>query len=535
MSEHSWWQTAVIYQIYPRSFADANGDGIGDLDGIRQRLDHLAWLGVDAIWLSPIYPSPMADFGYDISDYRDVDPVFGTLGDFERLAAAARARDLKVIVDQVYCHTSDRHPWFAESRASRDNPKADWYVWADPKPDGAPPNNWLSVFGGPAWTWDARRRQYYLHSFLAEQPRLSFFNDEVRRELLSVAAFWLDRGADGFRLDVANYYFHDAELRDNPPKDSPRAPHRPYAYQAHVYDRSRPETIGFLKELRRLLDRYPGAMTVAEVFSDAYVERLAEYALDHERLHTAYGFWFLENGPLTGELVRDALEPWSGREAWPSWSFSNHDVVRAVTRWGGAEAEDRFAKLLLALLLCLRGTIFLYQGEELGLPQAHVPFERLRDPEAIRFWPRTLGRDGARAPLPWAARAAHAGFSTAEPWLPVDPRHAARAVDAQEVDPESVLHHARRMIALRRASAALRSGEIAFEVADGPALAFTRSAPGETLVCLFNLGAAPLTLPADLAADAAPIDLAPDAAPTGRLAGGGVALEPYGAMILRRG
>jgi alpha-glucosidase len=527
-SDPPWWRGGVIYQIYPRSFLDANGDGVGDLAGAAARLDYVASLGVDGIWLSPFYRSPQADFGYDISDYREVDPLFGTLDDFKALLSAAHGRGLKVIVDQVYSHTSDQHPWFAGSRASRDNPKADWYVWADPRADGTPPNNWLSVFGGPGWTWEPRRRQYYQHSFLAEQPRLDFWNEDVRREMLDVARFWLDLGVDGFRLDVANYYVHDRELRDNPPKP-PRAPHRPYAYQAHLYDRSRPETVPFLEDLRRLVDRYPGAMTVAEVFSEAYVERLQGYTLGQDRLHTAYGFWFLEAGALTAELVRDALEPWSAQDAWPSWSFSNHDVVRAVTRWGGERADDRFAKLLITLLLALRGTIFLYQGEELGLPQAEVPPDQLKDPEALRFGAHSLGRDGARTPMPWSVAAPHAGFSTAEPWLPLDPRHAALAVDAQEADAASVLHHARRMIALRRGSEALRAGGIVFDVVQGPALAFTRKAAAEELACLFNLGPDSLTLPAALVrGETVEIGLG------GKIVRDEVRLPPYGALLARR-
>jgi alpha-glucosidase len=525
-----WRRGGVIYQIYPRSFLDSNGDGIGDLEGVAAKLDYVAGLGVDGIWLCPFYKSPMADFGYDVSDYRDVDPMFGDLDDFKGLLGAAHTAGLKVVVDQVYSHTSDRHPWFAESRGSREGPKADWYVWAEPKPDGTPVNNWLSVFGGPAWTWDARRRQHCMHSFLAEQPQLNFHNPEVRAAILDVAKFWLDLGVDGFRLDVANHYFHDAALTDNPPKDAPTAPHRPYSYQRHVHDRSRPETIGFLKELRALVDRYPGAMTVAEVFSEAYVERLVEYTRGTDRLHTAYGFWFLEGRPLTAELVRDALEPWSSVDAWPSWSFSNHDVVRAVTRWGGGDADPRLAKLLLTLLLCLRGTIFLYQGEELGLPQAEVPFEKLKDPEGIRFWPNSLGRDGCRTPMPWSAKARNAGFSTAaETWLPVDPRHAALAVDAQEAAADSVLGHARAMIGLRRSSPALRTGSIAFQVADGAALAFTREAEGETVHCLFNLGDAPLELAAAFAAGATPTG--PSLG--GEIKGERARLSPYGALLLR--
>ncbi len=353
-----WRRGGVIYQVYPRSFADSDGDGVGDLPGIIAKIPYLAALGVDGIWICPFYPSPMRDFGYDVADYRGVDPLFGTFDDFKRLLDAAHAAKLKVIVDQVYSHTSDKHPWFEDSRSSRQAPRADWYVWADAKPDGTPPNNWLSVFGGQAWEWDTRRGQYYLHHFLAEQPQLNFHNPDVRAAILDVAKFWMDAGVDGFRLDVANYYFHDAALRDNPANSLPRDPRRPYTYQRHLYDRSRPETLDFIRELRAVLDAKPGSMAVAEVFSDEHIERPAEYTFA-DRLHTAYSFRFLESRTLTAELVREAIEPWSSIDAWPSWSFSNHDVVRAVTRWGGPDADQQFAKMLLTLLLALRGTIFL--------------------------------------------------------------------------------------------------------------------------------------------------------------------------------
>ncbi|MDT8439712.1 MAG: alpha glucosidase [Wenzhouxiangellaceae bacterium] len=482
---NDWWKGAAIYQVYPRSFYDSNHDGVGDLPGVIERLDHIATLGVDAIWLSPFFVSPMRDFGYDISDFRDVDPVFGTLDDFDTLVRCCHERGLKIIIDQVYSHTSDRHPWFLESRASADNPHADWYVWADARLDGSPPTNWLSYFGGPAWSWDTRRRKYYLHNFLAEQPDLNFHNPEVRAAMLDVARFWLDRGVDGFRLDAANYYYHDAELRDNPPSDAPE-PRRPYHFQTHLYNRSRPENLEFLRQMRALLDQYDARMSVAEIASSKHMQRTVEYTQGPDRLHTAYNFIFLETDRLTPGLLRHALEPWDGVEAWPSWSFSNHDVKRAVTRWGGSNPDPGFARVLMALLATLRGTIFVYQGEELGLPQADIPFERLRDPEAIRFWPENLGRDGSRSPMPWAARSLHSGFSTVEPWLPVDPRHAALAVDEQARDPDSTLNFTRRMLALRRQFPVLRSGGIVFHEAGEHVLSFERSEGQQRVLCMFN-------------------------------------------------
>ncbi|MBF0093478.1 MAG: alpha glucosidase [Alphaproteobacteria bacterium] len=481
---YPWWRGAVLYQVYPRSFSDGNGDGVGDLPGITERLDYVAGLGVDGIWLSPFFVSPMKDFGYDVADYRDVDPVFGTLADFDRLLARAHALGLKVVIDQVYSHTSDAHPWFAESRRDRSNPRAGWYVWADPRPDGTPPNNWLSIFGGPAWEWDSRRRQYYLHNFLKEQPDLDLHHPEVQEAILDVARFWLDRGVDGFRLDVANFYMHDPLLRDNPPRTHPD-PVKPYLLQSPVYNRSRPENLAFIARLRRVMDAYPGTMTVAELSGERPVETMIAYTVGPDRLHTAYSFVFLKQD-FSAAFIRETVE--SMGAAWPSWAFSNHDVVRVATRWGGERPSSAFAGMLIALLATLRGTAFLYQGEELGLPEAEVPFENLRDPDGIAFWPGYKGRDGCRTPMPWAAAAPHAGFSASSPWLPVDPAHRALAVDLQEADPASTLSFTRAFLAWRRLHPALARGDIRFWEMPEPVLGFERGDEGERLGCLFNLG-----------------------------------------------
>lgn len=521
-----WWRGAVLYQIYPRSFCDADCDGVGDLKGVISKLDYLSSLGVDGIWLSPFFRSPMRDFGYDVSDYCDVDPVFGSLADFDALLGEAHRRGLKVIIDQVYSHTSDQHSWFRESRCSRDNPKANWYVWADARDDGGPPNNWISLFGGQAWSWDTRRRQYYMHNFLSEQPDLNFHNPDVRRAILDVARFWLDRGVDGFRLDVANFYYCDAQLRDNPPKRLGGGFARPYQHQRHLYDRSQPENLAFMEEFRTLVDRYDDRMTVAEIGSDSYIRRSIEYT-SPKRLHTAYNFMLLENGPLTPALIKSAFAEWNCDDAWPSWSFSNHDVVRARTRWGGDKACDDFAIVLLAALLALRGTIFLYQGEELGLPQANVPFDRLQDPEGVRFWPDSLGRDGCRTPMPWREGDANAGFSRAEPWLPVDVRHKQFAVDRQSVDPGSVLNKTREFIELRRRHRAFRLGDIAFVDASERVLAFTRTHRGDQLFCAFNLGGE--TESVEVPNGARPLA---DCGLSARLEGGALILPPFGGAIL---
>jgi alpha-glucosidase len=474
------------------------------LPGITARLDHVASLGVDGIWLSPFFVSPMKDFGYDVADYRDVDPLFGNLADFDALLSRARKLGLKVIIDQVYSHSSDRHPWFTESRQSRDNAKADWYVWADPKPDGTPPNNWLAVFGGPAWTWDSRRRQYYLHNFLPEQPDLNLHHPDVQQAVLDAAAFWLDRGVDGFRIDVANLFCHDPQLTDNPPKPGP-VQDRPYRMQRPLYNRGRPETLAFVARLRALLDRYPERMAVAELASsDDPIATMIDYTAGPDRYHTAYNFLLLSE-PFGPAVIRNALTTaLRSAAAWPSWAFSNHDVIRAPSRWaaaaGAADAEPAFAKMLIALLCCLRGTVFLYQGEELGLPQADVPFGRLVDPEGIAFWPRHRGRDGARTPIPWRTDAANAGFCPdgIEPWLPVDPRHLPLAVAAQEGDASSVLAFTRAFLAWRRRQLALLRGSVRFLEAPEPLLAFERAAGFQRLLCVFNLGPQPRQMRLDV-------------------------------------
>jgi alpha-glucosidase len=482
-----WWRGAVIYQIYPRSFADSNGDGVGDLKGVLGKLDYVASLGVDGIWLSPFFRSPMKDFGYDVSDYLDVDPLFGALADFDAVVERAHGLGLKVIIDQVWSHTSDQHPWFVRSAASRDNPKADWYVWADAEADGTAPNNWMASFSGPSWTWNARRRQYYLHNFLTEQPDLNFWNPAVQDAILDAGRFWLDRGVDGFRLDVINFIFHDRELRDNPVDRRHPSAAMPTRFQRHIHDRSQPQALAFLGRLRGLLDSYGARMSVGEVVDDPPLERQKEYTAGLDRLHTAYSFYLLLATAATPELFAAALKSWAGADGWPSWSLGNHDVPRFPTRLARS-GDPRQVRIILAALMCLRGTIFLYQGEELGLPQAHVPFEQLRDPFAIASYAGGAGRDGARTPMPWTHQGAGAGFSdSGDTWLPIDPAHRALAVDVQEADRASMLHFTRQLIALRKSSAALRLGEAA--VLDAPAgvLAVERRLAGEALLCLFEL------------------------------------------------
>lgn len=487
----AWWRGAVIYQIYPRSFRDTNGDGIGDLAGIAEGLDYIADLGVDGIWISPFFTSPMKDFGYDVADYCGIDPSFGTFADFDRVVVRAHCLGLKVIIDQVYSHTSDEHAWFQESRSDRTNPKADWYVWADPKPCGSPPSNWQSVFGGSAWQWDGPRKQYYLHNFLTSQPDLNVHNPEVQNALLDVARFWLARGVDGFRLDALNFSMHDPELRDNPPSGTPmELVTRPFDMQIKQYNQSHPDIVAFLERIRQTLDEFPGRFTVAEVGGPEPLAEMKAFTAGGKRLDSAYNFDFLYAPRLTAPLVRASLSQWTGEEGegWPSWAFSNHDAPRAVTRWTLDGDMARAGRLNLLLLLALRGNPIIYQGEELGLPQGEVAFEDLQDPEAIVNWPHTLGRDGARTPMPWAANAPQAGFSNANrTWLKLDPVHTGFAVDRQAADPVSTLAYARALLAARREAPALAQGDITLLDSPEDILAFLRRDADGAVLCVFNL------------------------------------------------
>lgn len=488
-----WWRGAVIYQIYPRSFRDSNGDGIGDLRGCIEGLEYIRSLGVDAIWLSPFFTSPMRDFGYDIANYNDVDPIFGTIDDFDELVTKAHASNIKVIIDQVYSHTSNQHPWFNESRQDRTNSKSDWYVWADPKDDGSPPTNWQSVFEGSAWTWDSRRQQYYLHNFLSSQPDLNGHNPQVQDALLKVARFWLNRGVDGFRLDALNFTMHDQELHDNPPspKDQ-RDPTRPFGYQQHKFNQSHPDIVDFIERIRKVTDAYDACFTVGEVVGPKPLREMKAFIKGSARLNSAYNFDFLYAEQLTSDLVKQSIISWSGgqTEGWPSWAFSNHDAPRAISRWRNQNDSNAYARLTIMLLLSLRGNVFVYQGEELGLEQAHIPFEKLKDPEAIANWPATLGRDGARTPMPWRKKAPNNGFSDCKNalWLPIDSRHSSLSIDHQEKDAASTLNFVKRMIALRQNTPAIRHGSIAILNTPDPLVCFTRSEGDKIVLCVFNLG-----------------------------------------------
>lgn len=483
-----WWQGATLYQVYPRSFCDTNGDGVGDLPGITRHLDYIASLGVDGLWISPFYPSPMRDFGYDVRDHCGVDPLFGTLADFDELLAQAHARGLRVLIDQVWSHTALEHPWFEESRRSRHGPRADWYVWADAKPNGAPPTNWQSWMGGASWTWDAGRQQYYLHNFLTSMPDLNLHNEAVQDALLEVGRFWLARGVDGFRFDTVNYYCHDPLLRDNPARQLDGPADCPAAMQHHVHDVCQPQTLPFLARIRRLLDSHGDRLSVAEIGSENNLERMQEYTRGTRGLHTAYSFVLL-GGAMSAQAVAELMRPWRGlpgETGWPSWALSNHDAQRVATRWAG---NDPARALVLGwLLLALRGNVFLYQGEELGLPQAELPFECLRDPVGLAHWPRNKGRDGCRTPMPWANRLPHGGFSVTPPWLPVPADHLPLAVDSQLRNPNSHLNRLKPALAFRQRHAALRTGSFEPVHADADVLVVRRRAGADTALLAFNLG-----------------------------------------------
>jgi alpha-glucosidase len=492
-SKNLWWRSAVIYQIYPRSFYDSNNDGIGDLKGILAKLPYLASLGIDAIWISPFLQSPQKDFGYDVADYYAIDPRFGTMYDLDALITACHAVNIKVIMDQVINHTSAEHAWFQVSRQNKTNAKANWYVWANAKTDGSPPNNWLSVFGGSAWEWDTTRQQYYLHNFLASQPDLNFHNPEVVDAVLAVLCFWLEKGIDGFRLDCVNFYVHDKELHDNPwravgePLAEGVPADNPYAKQYHLYDKTQPENFAVLKRIRQLLNQYPGTVTMGEIGDDNSLITSAQYVQGNEHLHMVYNFRFLDladnfSPKLILPIIQE-LETYIG-DGWPCWALGNHDVARIASRLAHGKPSNEYSKLLMALLLSLRGTVCIYQGEELGLLEAEVPYEKMQDPYGLRFYPIFKGRDGCRTPLPWDHRLG--GFSNAEPWLPLYQPHLQQAIDLQETDKNSILHHYRSFLRWRKTMPALCLGNIRLLMADDNLLAFERYNETQQILIIFN-------------------------------------------------
>lgn len=531
-----WWKGAVVYHVYVRSFFDSDGDGHGDLKGVLAKLDYIESLGVDAIWLSPVHPSPNRDWGYDISDYEGVHPDYGTLDDLTALTGAAHARGLKVMLDEVLAHTSDEHPWFADSRDGGDaGPKADWYVWADPADDGTAPNNWLSVFGGPAWAYQPARHQHYHHKFLRQQPKLNWRSPEAQAAALDVLDFWLSKGIDGFRLDVAGTFLHDDSLTDNPAVPAPERTRYHWSHasemQRHLHDSNLPENIPLLDVIRRRVDAHSGQgggdRFVFGEFSEEE-ERCGAYCTPEEGLHSAYTFVLLKARKLAPAIFREHYET-LGRFPghWPCISFCNHDIPRTATRFGGGEAV---ARLMLALLLSLKGTTLLYQGEELGLPEAQsLTREEIRDPVGDLYWPIAKGRDGSRTPMPWT-EGANLGFSTGKPWLPAAPEHIGLSAHAQAADPDSVLAFSRALIAFRKATPALVTGEIEMITTPDPVLAFIREEGSQRIACVFNMGAAPAIFADERLASAEP---AGPAAGESRLDGAALHLGPHATVFLR--
>jgi alpha-glucosidase len=483
-----WWKTGVVYQVYPRSFQDGNGDGVGDLAGAERRLDHLVELGVDAVWLSPIFPSPMADFGYDVSDYCDIDPRFGTLADFDRLLAAAHARGLKVLLDFVPNHTSEQHPWFVESRSSRTSPRRDWYIWRDPAPDGGPPNNWLSDFGGSAWEWDAATGQYYLHGYLKEQPDLNWRNPAVREAMLQVLRFWFERGVDGFRIDVLWRLIKAEGFPDDPPNPDFRPGMAGMERLLQLNSTDQPETIEIAAQMRRVAESYPGdRLLVGEIYLP--IGRLVAYYGLPERpaVHLPFNFQLIE-APWRAEVLHRIIGDYEAAlppGAWPNWVLGNHDRPRIAQRVGPEQA-----RVAAVLLLTLRGTPTVYYGDELGLPDTPIPPDRVQDPRELNEPGLGLGRDPVRSPMPWDG-GPQAGFTTGEPWLPLNPDWPRRNVETQRGDPGSMLNLHRRLLALRRARPCLALGDILLHPVAGAVLTYERRLAGARLIVALNLGPDP--------------------------------------------
>ena len=477
-----WWRDGIIYQIYPRSFADSNADGIGDLPGIISKLDYLQELGIDAIWLSPIYPSPDVDYGYDVADYNAIDPKFGTMQDFEELVKKAKKRGIHIIMDLVLNHTSDEHPWFLESKKSRDNSFHDWYLWRDPKPDGSPPNNWQAIFGGPAWEYVPELGQYYYHMFFKQQPDLNWRNPLVRNAMLDVFRFWLNKGVDGFRLDVFNAYFKDPAFTDNPPKIGIRS----FDRQEHIFDVSQPEMYPLLNEIRAIMDSKKQTYVVGETFL-ADPERTASYCGD-EKLHAAFHFDFANNRWHPKRFLKSACKWYAAlsEDAWPNNFLSNHDMHRTATRYCLGE-DDRRAKVAAAMLLTIKGTPFIYFGEEIGMRD--IPIRKkadVKDPVGRHFWPFFKGRDGCRSPMQWTSEN-NAGFSTADPWLPVHNNYPKRNVANQSADSDSLLNTIKQLIQIRKAELALQRGNFV-PIFDDPQylLAFFRTYQEQQVLVVLN-------------------------------------------------
>jgi Glycosidases len=482
-----WWKTGVIYQIYPRSFYDANGDGIGDLQGIIRKLDYLQWLGIQAIWISPIFPSPMADFGYDVSDYTGIDPMFGTLADFDRLLEEAHAKGIKVLLDFVPNHTSDHHPWFIESKHSKASPKRDWYIWHDGKPDGSAPNNWKSVFGGDAWEWDAQTQQYYYHGFLKEQPDLNWRNPAVKEAMYDAMRFWLDKGVDGFRVDVMWHLIKDDQLRDNPPNPDYTDSQPTYNQLLPVYSTDQPEVHAIVAEMRKVVDAYQARVIIGEIYLPIQ-QLMAYYGPQNDGAHMPFNFLLL-NLPWHASEISAAIDQYEGAlpaDGWPNWVLGNHDRPRLTSRIG-----EHQARVAAMLLLTLRGTPTLYYGDEIGMHDVPIPVEEIQDPQGINMPDKDLSRDPCRTPMQWSDQP-HAGFSEATPWLRVDKKYARLNVEAQRNNPFSMLSLYRKLIHLRNREPALNQGTYTPVSSNDQLIAYRRDSPlGDSFLIILNLTSRP--------------------------------------------
>ena len=485
-----WWQTGIIYQIYPRSYQDSNDDGIGDLKGIINRLDYLQWLGITAIWISPIYPSPMADYGYDISDYTGIHPLFGTMEDFDELLQQAHQKGIKVILDLVPNHTSHQHPWFIQSRSSKTHPKRDWYIWKDAREDGSPPNNWLSVFGGPAWEWDATTNQYYYHAFLKEQPDLNWRNPEVQNAMMDVMRYWLEKGVDGFRVDVMWHMIKDENFRDNPVNPDYQSQMATYDQLLPVYSTDQPEVHDIVYKMRQVLDGYKDRMMIGEIYLPIH-KLVTYYGIDNNGAHLPFNFMLLSL-PWEASRIAAAIDEYEGalpHNGWPNWVLGNHDQPRITSRVGLQQA-----KVAALLLLTLRGTPTIYYGEELGMQDTPIPFHEVQDPQGLNMPDKNLSRDPARTPMQWNNEL-YSGFSSSKPWLRLNTNYKRINVEVQIADPYSQLHLYRRLIQLRQSEPSIHLGDYKPVFADQQALAYIRQAPSEkAFLVVLNLSHRPCYL-----------------------------------------
>jgi alpha-glucosidase len=523
-----WWRDGIFYQVYPRSFQDSNGDGIGDIRGVITRLPYLVALGIDAIWLSPVFPSPMADFGYDICDYTGVDSIFGTMEDFDALLSAVHASGLKLILDLVPNHTSDQHPWFIESRSSRDSAKRDWYLWREPRADGTAPNNWMSEFGGSAWAFDHGTRQYYYHAFLAQQPDLNWRNPEVRRAIHDVMRFWLRKGVDGFRVDVIWHLIKDDQFRDNPPNPDYRQGRPPHEAILNVFSADQPGVQDVVAELRRVVDEFEARVLIGEIYLP--LDRLvAYYGRDLDGAHLPFNFALLST-PWRARAIAELIERYERvlpAGAWPNWVLGNHDRPRVASRIGPAQA-----RIAAMLLLTLRGTPTLYYGDEIGMQQVAIAPEQVRDPFEKNLPGLGVGRDGCRTPMQWDA-GRNAGFTTGTPWLPLAEDAARLNAENQAADRHSILALYRALIGLRKTTPQLVEGGYVGVATTGDVLAYRREHQGEALLIVLNLAGDPISIASDAMMFAGEILLSTDLDRTGKTAAGSLDLRGNEGLIIR--